>query len=202
VSVQEADQIVARVDSDRVRLAFRGKTIGPTAPADPFDASTFLDTLIFYTSQSLILGWISDQATADKYEGHFSAAQTQFQQQDTTSAQSELQAVLQEVVLDSGSVLTSEAYALLRFNTDYLLDQLPITVVTVGIDIKPGSDPNSINPKSKGVIPVAILTDQNFDAATIDVSTVVFGPAGAQPKHNGHIEDVDGDGDNDLMLHF
>ncbi len=79
---------------------------------------------------------------------------------------------------------------------------MPVTVVPVAIDIKPGSYPNSINPKSKGVIPVAILTDQDFDATTVDVSTVVFGLAGAQPKHNGHIEDVDGDGDDDLMLHF
>ena len=109
---------------------------------------------------------------------------------------------MQEVEQDSGNVLTSEAYALLRFNTEYLLDQLPVTVITVDIDIKPDDVPNSINPKSKGVIPVAVLTDQNFDATTVDVSTVVFGPAGAPPVHNGHIEDVDGDGDDDLMLHF
>lgn len=127
VSEQEAAQIVAQVDSDRVRLVFRSKTIGPTAPADPFDASTFLDTLISYTTQSLALGWIADQQTADKYEDHFNIAKTQLQQQDTTAARSELQTVLQEVDQDSGSVLTSEAYALLRFNTEYLLDQLPVT---------------------------------------------------------------------------
>ncbi len=76
-------------------------------------------------------------------------------------------------------------------------DQLP-----VDIDIKPGSDPNSINTKSRGVIPVAVLTTNDFDATTVDVSTVAFGPAGAAPAHNGHIEDVDTDGDNDLILHF
>ena len=179
-----------------------GFTIGPADPPVPFDASTFLDTLKSYTTQSLTLGWIADEPTADKYEGHFSTAQTELQQADTTAARSELQTVLQEVNQDSGSVLTSEAYALLRFNTEYLLDQLPVTVISVDIDIKPGSDPNSINPKSKGVIPVAVLTDQNFDATMVDVSTVVFGPAGAQPVHKGHIEDVDGDGDDDLLLHF
>jgi len=84
----------------------------------------------------------------------------------------------------------------------------PDTTVTltakliIDIDIKPDDDPNSINPNSQGVIPVAVLTDPDFDAATVDVSTVVFGLAGAQPVHNGHIEDVDGDGDDDLMLHF
>jgi hypothetical protein len=33
--------------------------------------------------------------------------------------------------------------------------------VLVSIDIKPGSDPNSINPFSRGVIPVAILSSNH-----------------------------------------
>ena len=38
----------------------------------------------------------------------------------------------------------------------------------VTIDIKPGSDPNSINLGSAGVIPVAILSSEAFDATTVD----------------------------------
>lgn len=49
----------------------------------------------------------------------------------------------------------------------------------VVIDIKPGSDPNAINPRSKGVIPVAILTTDTFDAQSVDPSTVQFGPSSA-----------------------
>jgi hypothetical protein len=71
------------------------------------------------------------------------------------------------------------------------------------IDIKPGSDPNSINPKSKGVVSVAILTTETFDATTVDPLSVEFGPDGATETHGkGHIEDVDEDGDLDLVLHF
>lgn len=78
-----------------------------------------------------------------------------------------------------------------------------ITVITVAIDIKPGSFPNSINPRSKGVIPVAILTTSVFDATTVNPLSVKFGPDGATESHGrGHIEDVDGDGDQDLVLHF
>jgi dipeptidyl aminopeptidase/acylaminoacyl peptidase len=77
------------------------------------------------------------------------------------------------------------------------------SIILVEIDIKPGEEPNSINPKSKGVIPVAILTTAAFDATTVDPLSVRFGPAGAAEAHNqGHIEDVDGDGDQDLVLHF
>jgi hypothetical protein len=72
-------------------------------------------------------------------------------------------------------------------------------VTEVQIDIKPGSDPNSINPNSKGVVPVAVLTTDDFDASTVDPDTVLF--AGAMPLRWA-VEDVDGDGDVDLLFHF
>lgn len=76
-------------------------------------------------------------------------------------------------------------------------------VVTVAIDIKPGSFPNSIDPRSIGVIPVAILTTDSFDATTVDPTTVLFGPTGieAAPVRSA-LEDVDGDGDTDMVLFF
>lgn len=76
-------------------------------------------------------------------------------------------------------------------------------VILIVIDIKPGSDPNSINPSSQGVIPVAVLTTEEFDASTVDVQTVRFGPTGteAAPVHSD-LYDVDGDGDVDLILQF
>ena len=80
----------------------------------------------------------------------------------------------------------------------------------VRIDIKPGSDPNSINLKDKkGVIAVAILSDATFDATTVNASTVCFGDFESPAERDcteahgkGHIEDVDGDGDLDMLLHF
>jgi hypothetical protein len=82
-------------------------------------------------------------------------------------------------------------------------------VAGVSIDIKPGGFPNSINPVSRGKIPVAILTTDAtdntniFDATTLDPLTVHFGATGteAAPVHYA-LEDVDGDGDLDLILHF
>ncbi len=73
--------------------------------------------------------------------------------------------------------------------------------IDIDIDIKPGSYPNSININSKGVIPVAILTTDDFDAADVDPETVRFGPAEVSPVHYA-LEDVDGDGDIDMILHF
>ncbi|MFL5382544.1 MAG: hypothetical protein ACJ8GN_08550 [Longimicrobiaceae bacterium] len=74
---------------------------------------------------------------------------------------------------------------------------------TIQVDVKPGDAPNSINPRSLGVIPVAVLTDGDFDAATLDPSTVRFGATGteAAPVHVSSA-DVDGDADLDAIFHF
>ena len=69
----------------------------------------------------------------------------------------------------------------------------------ISIDIKPNGYPNSINLQSHGVVPVAILTTEDFDATTVDPTSVVF--AGAYPLRWAY-EDVDYDSDMDLIFHF
>ena len=78
-----------------------------------------------------------------------------------------------------------------------------IPAVPVNIDIKPGVDSNDINPWSGQRITVAILTTDDFDATHVDPLTTSFGPSDAAEVHGrGHLEDVDWDGDIDLVLHF
>ena len=95
------------------------------------------------------------------------------------------------------------------------------------LDIKPGGCPNPVNPKAKGVVPVAIVGSEAFDVNDVDVSSLVLGRSdglGSQitpaTKNNGRlhasIEDVatplegpdcdcderGGDGIDDLMIKF
>jgi hypothetical protein len=89
------------------------------------------------------------------------------------------------------------------FRVTYDEDDVLRFVVPIEIDIKPGSDANPINLKSKGVIPVAILMTEDFDALTVDADSVRFGPEEADKRHKrAHVEDVDGDGYLDLLFHF
>jgi hypothetical protein len=78
----------------------------------------------------------------------------------------------------------------------------------VTIDIKPGSDPNSINPEEQGVLPVAIL-GSSIDVSSIELNTITIGGAAVTsrgsakaPKMAVSFEDVDGDGFMDLVAFF
>jgi hypothetical protein len=79
-----------------------------------------------------------------------------------------------------------------------------VSKISVDLDIKPGSDPNAINPSLDGDLPVAILGSDSFDVGNVDVTTLAFGPIGAPIDHSQgpHFEDLNGDGFTDLMAHF
>jgi len=76
----------------------------------------------------------------------------------------------------------------------------------VQIDVKPGSNPNVINPRSNGKVAVAVLSDGTFDATQVLPETVNFAGAGVaqnkKGKYMAHAEDVDEDGDDDMVFHF
>jgi hypothetical protein len=76
--------------------------------------------------------------------------------------------------------------------------------IAVEIDIKPGSDPNPINPGSNGLVPVAIFSSPEFDATQVDPTSVSLAGASVAVRGKGksmaHEEDVNGDGLVDLVV--
>ncbi len=99
-------------------------------------------------------------------------------------------------------------------------------IIEASLDIKPGSCPNSFNRNSHGMLPAAILGRDDFDAAQIDISSVMLsradGIGGSVAPHEGPpgphsvLDDVatpfdgepcdchelGGDGLVDLVMHF
>ena len=57
-------------------------------------------------------------------------------------------------------------------------ESVPV-VLPVFVDVKPGSCPNPFNPRSNGVVPVAVLGSGSFDVRRIDPSSVTL--AGVSP---------------------
>lgn len=85
-----------------------------------------------------------------------------------------------------------------RAGTDYTYNP-PASSIRIDLDIKPGGNPNNINLSSRGVVPVAVLTTQSFDARDVDPKTLLF--AEAAPVRCNRA-DVENDGDLDLLCHF
>lgn len=78
---------------------------------------------------------------------------------------------------------------------------VPGAEVSVGIEIKPGSDSDC-----RGVIPVAILGSATFDVSQIDTNTLSFQGLDVRNRGNGAlscgIEDVNLDGYSDFMCQY
>jgi len=126
--------------------------LSPHLWAAPFHDLDFLDSLKSYVAQSRSLGWITSQSSADTYAQFIDSAKARLQRNDSLSARGALDTVIQHAVADSTSVLSSEAFALIFFNAQYLLAQMsPATVghiitATAGVNgsIHPQGD-NSVS---------------------------------------------------------
>ena len=128
--------------SNILQNSVNGLTIGPLKILNPFIPLDFIDSILNYIQHSFELNWIKNQPTRDKYANHFTTAKTQLQQNNIAAVKNTLNQVLQDVDQDSTSNLTSEAYALLRYNTEYLLNNLP--EVAAGFIVKLNSSSGNL----------------------------------------------------------
>jgi hypothetical protein len=79
------------------------------------------------------------------------------------------------------------------------------SVIALNVDVQPNQSPNVISLKSKGVVPVAVLSSASFDAATLDAASFVLGDpelSGTAPVKKWNMADVNYDGLPDLVLKF
>ncbi len=113
-------------------------TIGPVAPPSPFIPLVFLDTLISYTRQAFALGWIKNRDIVQDLNAELNNAKRQLRRNNRRAAKDILRDFVDEVedLFEEGEEeedersdpqdveITSEAYALLKFNAEYLISKL------------------------------------------------------------------------------
>lgn len=116
--------IYAYVDSMKNTVNYHGWTIAPTAPPLNFSYASWIDTLISYKHQSVSLGWIDNKGIANSLDSKLNSAKKKLAAGDSTAAKSILNAFVNEVEAQNGKHLTSEAYALLKYNAIYLIAKL------------------------------------------------------------------------------
>ena len=67
----------------------------------------------------------------------------------------------------------------------------------VNLDIKPGSCPNPVNPRSRGVVPVALVGSLGFDVATVDPDSLTLARADGV---GGSVSPLSGRGDPGIVI--
>jgi hypothetical protein len=107
-----------------------GETIGPKVFPEPISsidtATTFINTLIWYTDESYIQGWIESTKVRDKYKRILQDCRTALTKHNQHLASMKLQQIIDTAESDFATHrILSEAYALLKYNVKYLKDQLP-----------------------------------------------------------------------------
>ncbi len=109
----------------------------------------------------------------------------------------------------TGAVLLSDPFNAFEFSDMQLAAEVTVTyeysVVATSQEVVVDVLQGSINLKSKGVLPVAILSTASFSALDVDVSTLLLGDptlTGTAAPLRAAAEDVDGDGLLDVVLHF
>ena len=122
-----------RKDDMIEEVAFKGQILGPTAPPAIFVALDFVSYIIDLKHQAGALGWITNPGVQDSLDVKLDQVKKKLQAGDTKTAANVLKAFLNEVDAQGcpkydgcqpGKHLLPEAWALLKFNAEYLLGKL------------------------------------------------------------------------------
>jgi hypothetical protein len=60
-------------------------------------------------------------------------------------------------------------------SVNHVAAQKPGPVLRVSIDVKPGDNPTSLEPKREGMVPIAVLSSKEFDATGVDLTSIRAG---------------------------
>lgn len=130
---EESDITNEQIQEMEDKVAFKGKTIGPTAPPADFKPVEFINYIIDLKHQSASLGWITNKGIENSLDVKLDNAKKKLQAGDNNTAKNILKALINEVEAQGCDTydkcpddkhLTPEAYALLKYNVQYLVEKL------------------------------------------------------------------------------
>jgi len=102
----------------------QGLTIGPTNFPVQLNTLGFLEEIITYIYQAFDLNWIDNQGIVNSLDQKLENTKAQIEKGKTNIAVNQLNAFINEVEAQRNKHLTEEAYALLKYNVEYLVWQL------------------------------------------------------------------------------
>ena len=118
-------QTFEEMDSLRNMVNYYGYTLGPWLPDSTLSLESFTDTLETFRFRSCEeLGWANDTTVCGQLENQLSQVKTALQNQDSVQAANVLAEFIALVEQEKETSLTSEGYALLFFNAEYLAERL------------------------------------------------------------------------------
>ena len=118
---QMVDSLRENVINDR---GLELKTIGPRALPENISNTALADTLQSYLTFSCDTTWIENSGICRSLEAKLDNVEKQLERGNSNAASGSLQAFLNEVDAQKDKQLSSEAWALLYFNGQYLLERL------------------------------------------------------------------------------
>ncbi|MBO6794531.1 MAG: hypothetical protein JJ895_11515 [Balneolaceae bacterium] len=105
--------------------SFSGYILGPWLPDSTMSLDSFTDTLETFCFRSCEeLGWANDGTVCGQLEDDLSEIKTNLQEGDSLSAANAISDFIELVEQEKDESLTSEGYALLFFNAEYLRRRL------------------------------------------------------------------------------
>ncbi len=115
----------SEMDSLKKKTYFFSKTLGPWLPDSSLSLGSFTDTLETFRFRSCEeLEWATDASVCSELETQLSEVKSELVSQDSLSAANALKEFINLVEVEKEASLTSEGYALLYFNAQYLAEWL------------------------------------------------------------------------------
>jgi hypothetical protein len=132
----EADSIPGYDDLTPYGPGIVGKTVGPVLPPEPFVPMTFLDTLVSYKHQAAALGWVGQEGFVKQLDEKLDQSRDQLSKGHIKQARDKIEEFVKKLENEAKKTekdqdkkndkkwVTSEGYALLKFNAEYLIEKL------------------------------------------------------------------------------